>query len=148
IDVAKELWIAESSNQKVRYEIVREGFPMYPSFFVEKKRTHLLYFYLALIGMTAFVIGLTVFINARKPLSPPYIFFFLVTMAFFSFQVFSPTGHLDTLDSLFYWLDIIPFLFFPPLLLHFFAIFPKRKKINKKQIFPVYLFYFPATLLL
>ncbi|MFO7867217.1 MAG: ATP-binding protein [Candidatus Aminicenantes bacterium] len=148
IDVAKQLWIAESSNQKVRYEIVREGFPMYPSFFVEKKRTHLLYFYLALIGMTAFVIGLTVFINARKSLSPPYIFFFLVTMAFFSFQVFSPTGHLDTLDSLFYWLDIIPFLFFPPLLLHFFAIFPKRKKINKKQFFPVYLFYFPATLLL
>ncbi len=147
IDVAKQLWIAESSNQKVRYEIVREGFPMFPSFYVEKKGTPLLYFYLALIGMTAFAIGLIVFINARKPLSPPYMFFFLVTMTFFSFQVFSPTGHLDLMDTLFFWLDIISFLFFPPLLLHFFTAFPKRKKIDKHQKFPIYLFYLPASLL-
>lgn len=148
MDVQKQLWIAESSNQKVRYEIVREGFPMFPSFFVEKKGTQLLYFYLALIGMTAFVIGLIVFFNARKPLSPPYVFFFLVTMTFFSLHVFSPTGHLDLMDTLFYWLDIISFLFFPPLLLHFFTIFPKRKKIDKTQNFSVYFFYFPASLLL
>jgi two-component system, NtrC family, sensor kinase len=148
IDVAKQLWIAESSNQKVRYEIVREGFPMFPSFYVEKKGTHLLYFYLALIGMTAFVIGLIVFINAGKPLSPPYIFFFLVTLAFFSLQVFSPTGHLDFLDTVFYWLDIVSFLFFPPLLVHFFTIFPKRKKLEESRPFSVYFFYLPASLLL
>jgi two-component system, NtrC family, sensor kinase len=148
IDVAKQLWIAESSNQKLRYEIVREGFPMFPSFFVEKKGTQLLYFYLALIGMTAFVIGLIVFINARKTLSVPYVFFFLVTMTFFSLQVFSPTGHLDVLDTMFYWLDIIAFLLFPPLLLHFFTIFPKRKKIDKTQKFSFSIFYLPAFLLL
>ena len=49
---------------------------------------------------------------------------------------FSPTGELDLLDSVFYWLDKVAFLVFPPLLLHFFLVFPQRKKFlrNKPSI--------------
>jgi hypothetical protein len=52
------------------------------------------------------------------------------------------------LDSLFYWLDKIAFLVFPPLVLHFFVIFPKRKKDLKSRLSSIYILYLPALALL
>jgi len=54
---------------------------------------------------------------------------------------------MDFLDQLFYWLDKLALLAFPPLLLNFFFIFPQKKRIihDKKR---VALFYIPGLVLL
>jgi two-component system NtrC family sensor kinase len=149
IDVAKNLWIAESSNQKVIYEIIHEGDQIFPSLnYISKIGTNLIYFFLVLIGLTTIVLGLIVFLNSKKPFSTPYVFFFLSSLVLYSFYIFSPTGELNALDSLFYWLDKIAFLVFPPLLLHFFIIFPKRKKNLKSKLSSIYILYIPAIALL
>jgi two-component system NtrC family sensor kinase len=149
IDVAKNLWIAESSNQKVIYEIIHEGDQIFPSLnYIGKIGTNLIYFFLVLIGLTTIVLGLIVFLNSKRPFSLPYVFFFLSSLVLYSFYTFSPTGQLDVLDTLFFWLDKIAFLVFPPLLLHFFIIFPKRKKDIKRRLSSIYMLYLPAFALL
>lgn len=147
IDVAKNLWIADSSDQGVSYQIKREGEILVPFFYLSKKGANLIYFYLALIALTTIVIGLIVFLYSKKAITMPYILFFLLSLAFYSFYIFSPTGQLNILDSTFYWLDKIAFLVFPPLLLHFFLTFPIRKKILKIKPSSVYSLYLPGLIL-
>ncbi len=147
IDVTKNLWVAASAGQKVIYQINRQGELIYPSFYLVQKGVNLIYFYLALIGLTTLVIGLVVFFNSKKPFSMPYVYFYLISLVLYSFYTFSSTGKLDFLDSLFYWLDKIAFLAFPPLLLHFFLIFPQRKKFLKDKPSSIYFLYFPGLVL-
>ena len=144
IDVVKALWVNGSAGTKVILEISREGQLMHPNFYLGKKRTDLGYFYLALIGLTTFVIGLIVFFNTKKPLSRPNIFYFMISLALYAFYTFSPTGELDLKDSVFYWLNEVSFLIFPPLLLHYFVIFPQRWKFLKNRPTRASYFYVPA----
>ncbi len=149
IDVAKNLWIALDTNQNLSYQILREGeAPLTPTFFPSERGTNLIYFYLALIGMTTLVMGIIIFFNSKRPLSMPYVIFFLLTISFYGIYIFSPTGQFNLLDSIFFWLDKIAFLAFPPLLLHFFLISPLRKKILKSKPSLSYFLYLPSALLL
>lgn len=148
IDIIKNLWIAGNSGQKVIYEINRQGELMYPSFYLVQKGVNLVYFYLALIGLITLIICLIVFFNTKKHFTVPHIFYYFLSLLLYSFYTFSSTGKLDFWDSLFDWLDKIAFLTFPPLLLHFFLIFPQRKKFVKKNPSLIYLFYFPGLILL
>ena len=149
IDVAKNLWIAWNTDQNLSYQILREGeAPLTPTFFPSERGIDLIYFYLILIGLTTLVIGVIIFFNSKKPLSVPYIIFYLLTLSFYGIYVFSPTGQYDVLDNLFFWLDKIAFLSFPALLLHFFLIFPIRKKILKKKPSVNYYLYIPSSILL
>jgi two-component system NtrC family sensor kinase len=148
IDVAKNLWTAWNTDQSLSYQILREGeAPLTPTFYPSEKGVNLIYFYLTLIGLTTLVIGLLIFFNSKKPLSIPYIIFYLLTLSFYCIYIFSPTGQYDFLDSLFFWLDKIAFLVFPPLLLHFFLIFPIRKKILKTKPSVNYYLYIPSGIL-
>jgi len=148
IDVLKSLWIASASDQEVRYEINRGGQQIYPHFYPQKKGPDLIYFYLVLVGLTTLVISLIVFINSKMQLTLPYIFFYLLALSFAAFNIFSPTGELDNLDLVFYGLDKFAFLAFPPLLLHFFMIFPLRKRFLKDKTVAVAIIYSPAVILL
>ncbi|MFQ6083129.1 MAG: ATP-binding protein [Candidatus Aminicenantia bacterium] len=147
IDLVKNLWVT-GTNQKVIYQINRQGQIIFPTFRLTQKGVNLIYFYLVLIGLITIVIGLIVILNSKKPISLSDAYFYLLTLAFFSFYIFSPTGKLDTLDYSFYWLDKTAFLLFPPLFLHFFLIFPQRKKIIKRSSFLTILLYLPAFFLL
>ena len=89
IDVAKNLWTASLSDQRVTYEIARGGSIFFPSFNPQQKRVDPIYFYLAFIGLTTLVIGLIVFLTSKKPFSMPYVYFYLITLAFYSFYIFS-----------------------------------------------------------
>lgn len=148
IDVAKHLWMASLSDQKVIYEIAKGGSILFPSFNPQQKAVDPIYFYLAFIGLATLIIGLIVFLSSQKPFSMPHRYFYFISLAFYSFYIFSPTGKLDTVDSIFYWLDTFAFIVFPPLLLHFFLIFPQRKKFFKKKLTSVYLLYIPGCVLL
>ena len=148
IELVKNLWEAANSGQMVAYQINRQGEIFFPSLTLIQKGVSLYYFYLALIGLTTLIIGLIVFFNSAKPYSVPNIFFYFLSIILYSFYIFSPTGELDLLDSVFFWLDKVSFLAFPPLLLHYFLIFPQRKKFLKNRPKAIYLFYAPAVLLL
>jgi len=148
IELVKNLWEAANSGQMVTYQINRQGEIFFPSLTLVQKGAGLYYFYLALIGLTTLIIGLIVFFRSAKPYSVPNVYFYLLSVILFSFYIFSPTGELDLLDSVFYWLDKAAFLAFPPLLLHYFLIFPQRKKFLKDRPKAIYLFYAPAVLLL
>jgi len=148
IDVSKNLWLAGLSDQKVTYQINREGELLFPSFYLAQKGVNLIYFYLALIGLTTIAISIIVLINSKRPFSVPYVFFFYISLAFYSFYIFSPTGEMNFLDNVFYWLDEVAFLVFPPLLLHFFIIFPRRKKNLRKILSSIYWLYLPGGILL
>ena len=80
-------------------------------------------------------------------MSLPYIFFYLLALAFAAFMIFSPTGEMTALDTVFYALDKIGFLAFPPLLLHFFMIFPLRNRFLKDHPNILLALYAPAGLL-
>jgi two-component system, NtrC family, sensor kinase len=147
IDIAKSIWIAGATGQKVRYQISRAGELLFPPFFLAQKGSPLLYFYLALIGFTTLAIAVVVFFNSKKTFSLPYLYYYLLCGSLYSLYVFSPTGKLDFLDSLFFWLDKIALLFFPALLVHFFLIFPQRKRFIKEKPSAAYLLYVPGTLL-
>jgi len=148
IDLVKTLWIARDVDQKVSYQIGREGELITPSFYLQKKGVNLIYFYLALVGLTTLVIGLIVYFNSRRRLSLPYLYFYLLSAAFYGFYTFSPTGNFDLLDSVFYWIDRVAFLAFPPLLLHFFMIFPQRKRFLKRRPAILSFIYLPSAALL
>jgi two-component system NtrC family sensor kinase len=147
IDIVKNLWFT-GTTQKVIYEINRQGELIYPSFHLTQKKVNLIYFFLALIGLTTLAIGVIVFLNSKKPFTMPYVFFYFLCLSFYSFNIFSPTGELNTLDSIFYWLDKTAFLIFPPLLLHFFLIFPQRKKFLKENPSKIVFFYLPCVFFL
>jgi len=147
IDIAKSRWIAGAAGRKVRYQISRAGELLFPPFFLAQKGSPLLYFYLALIGFTTLAIAVVVFFNSKKTFSLPYLYYYLLCGSLYSLYVFSPTGELDTLDSLFSWLSKAALLIFPALLVHFFLIFPQRKKLLKERPSLVYLLYVPGGLL-
>ncbi len=147
VDIARSHWVAEATAQKLKYQIARAGELLHPSLFIAQKKTRLVYFYLALIGLTTLAIGVVVFFSSKKTLSMPYIYFYLLCLILYSFYTFSPTGKMDVLDSFFYWLDEIAFLAFPPLLLHFFLIFPQRKRLIKRNPRLIVFLYAPALVL-
>ncbi|MFQ6068935.1 MAG: ATP-binding protein [Candidatus Aminicenantales bacterium] len=147
VDLKKQLWLI-GTNQTVSYEIVRYRGeqPIKPNIRLSQKRVNYIYLFLVLVGLTSLVVALFIFINSNKPLEKSHVHFYALCFSFFCFQIFSATGKLDFLDSVFYWIDNTAFLFFPPLLLHFFLKYPQRKPSGSSQI-RAYLFYLPALFL-
>jgi len=149
IDLAKMLWTASRTGQMLKYEINRQGELQFPKALMPvMKGASLNYFYLALIGLMTLIIGIIVFFNSPRPLAPPNTYYYLLSVVLYGFYVFSHTGALDLLDTVFYWLNNAAFLMFPPLLLHFFLIFPQRKKFVRRKPSAITLLYLPAALLL
>jgi two-component system NtrC family sensor kinase len=146
-DVLRSLWEAAATDQSVSYEINKEGMQIYPTFYPQRKAANPIYYYLVLVGAMTLGLGLVVFFNSRGLMSLPYVFFYLLALAFSAFMIFSPTGEMTPLDMVFYGLDKISFLAFPPLLLHFFMIFPLRARFLKAHPSFRWALYTPAGLL-
>lgn len=150
VDITRNIWMAAQSGQKLTYQIIREGepSPLFPSFFPRQKGLNPIYYVLVLIGLLTFVVSVVIFLNFSGRLTWPYFYFFLLSLSLFCFLVFSPTGELDFLDYLFFWIDKAAFIFFPPLFLHFFLLFPVRQKLIKQKPSLPLLFYLVAFILL
>jgi PAS domain S-box-containing protein len=147
IEYAKMLWLIDRLEQKAIYQVGREGAILAPSFYLEKKGVSSTYIYLMLLGLATLAISLIVFVDSKRQFTGPYTFFYLVLFSLYSFYVFSATGQMDFLDQLFFWLDKVSFLVFPPLLLHFFFIFPQKKKVIHRHR-TLSLLYLPALIIL
>ncbi len=148
IDVLRALWQAASTDQSVTYQISKEGMQIYPTFYPQKKAVNPIYYYLALVGVTTLVIGLIVFFNAKGQMSLPYVFYYLLVFSFAAVMIFSPTGEMTAADMAFYGLDKLGLLAFPPLLMHFFLIFPLRKRFLRHRPGVLPFLYAPAAFLL
>jgi len=150
IDLEKNLWLVWKQRQKITYEIYRPGEVItYTGSFVPiDKGPNVLYFYLAFTGLMTVIIALIVFLNSARPLRGANIHYYLLSASLYMFYIFSYTGDFDLFDSLFYGLDKIAFLVFPPLLVHYFMIFPQRKKILRNRPTAALLLYVPGFFLL
>ncbi len=148
IDLVKQLWVASRSGRKVSYQFSSGGYLKPLTLTLSSKGTPIYYYYLALIGLMTLIIALIVFFNSGHPLAATNVYYYLLSVLLYMFYLFSATGELDTLDSLFYWLDKLAFAAFPPLLLHFFLIFPQRKKAVRDRPALLALLYLPGLLLL
>ncbi len=148
IDLVKNLWIASRSGRKVTYQISRGGQLLPPTLALASKGTPLAYYYLALIGLLTLIIALVVFFNSGHPLAATNIYYYWLSLLLYMFYVFSATGVMDGPDSLFFSLDKLAFVVFPPLLLHFFLIFPQRKRVIRERPALLALLYLPGLVLL
>ncbi|MDD8027072.1 MAG: ATP-binding protein [Acidobacteriota bacterium] len=148
IDLAKNIWLASRSGRRVTYQISRGGDLLLPTIALAQKGTPIYYYYLVLIGLMTLIIALVVFFNSGHPLAATNIYYYLLSILLYMFYVFSATGELDAVDSVFYWLDKFAFCAFPPLLLHFFLTFPQRKKFIRERPSLLILLYLPGLVLL
>ena len=146
IDLVKTLWIARDADQKVSYQIGREGEIITPSFYLQKKGVNLIYFYLALVGLTT--LGhrphrLLQFPPA--PLAALTSISISCRLAFYAFYTFSPTGNLDFLDSVFYChrQDRLPRL--PAPSPPFLPDLPPAEEVPQAPALPPPLVYLPAA---
>ena len=119
---------AASPGSQLRYVLIREG---------ERRGMTLsvvplpagnvsLYLFLAVVGI--FSGGVGTFVYAfRRGASASAHFYGLCLLWLLAFS-FSFTGELDLFDHVYFWLDRIGVLFFPPVFLHFALTFPNRSR--------------------
>jgi PAS domain S-box-containing protein len=71
------------------------------------------------------------------------ILVFLISSTF----LFSPTNSFTIIDNIFFWIDKISLILFPPVLLHFILIFPENL-LRRKKIIKLFTIYTPSILLI
>ncbi|MGB9835658.1 MAG: ATP-binding protein [Candidatus Saccharicenans sp.] len=146
LEYTRMLWLLDRLQQKALYQLGRGGAILSPSFYLTKKGVSSSYIFLMLLGLSSLALSLIVFVNSTRQITGSYTLFYLVSFALYSIFVFSPTGQMDFFDQLFFWLDKVALLVFPPLLLTFFVIFPQKKNFAHKK-WLLSLTYLPALIL-
>jgi two-component system, NtrC family, sensor kinase len=145
-----ETFHAASRGDAARYTIVR--FRTLETFDVELAPLPTgslpLYYSLAAVGIFSLLVGAAV--RLRRPEHQATLHFFWLSIAFFGMLAFSFSGRLDTLDTVFYWADVVAMLLLPPLFVHFALMFPERpdawaRTETGRTLIP--LLYVPALLL-
>jgi two-component system NtrC family sensor kinase len=105
-----------------------------------------IYYFLVFVGFASLVTGVFVLFKARASVAAAV--FFLVAVSFFVLLVFSPVGQMDRFDRIVFMGDEIARLAFPALLLHFFLIFPEKKRLLKRFSWAVVPVYLPFAIIL
>ncbi len=135
-------------GEQLRYVLVREGerrgmtVPVAP---LPAGNTSL-YFFLAAVGVFAGCVGAFVY-AFRRGASAAAHFYGLCLLWLLAFS-FSFTGQLDAFDHIFFWLDRIGVLFFPPVFLHFSLSFPAPSRLLARWPQAIQRIYVPSFLLL
>lgn len=142
IEMTKWIWEAGIGAQ-ADYQIRRGGRDMTLTLVFEPKPRDSFYYYLAVVG--CFSIGVGLLILTRRSGKPFSLHFFLLTLALYSLDIFSFTGELDLWDQFFYWADRMAYWMLPPVFLHFFVTFPKRKALFRLKPSLLHLLYAPSA---
>lgn len=134
------------------YQIERDELIKREDVDISYKYTPTSYYILVFSGVILLLITLMLLnLNLKKQESfiPP-LKFYLLSLSFSGFMIFSPTGTYNFTDFVFLFLDRLAFIFFPALLLHFAIYFPLRSAIFQKirlRIL-VFLIYIPPFVIL
>ncbi len=135
-----------------RYAIERDGLMLYRNVNIATRYTPLSYYILVFAGILMIMLNLRILninLKKRKGFTPP-AHFYLLTLTFSGFLVFSPTGSYGFSDFLFLFLDRISFLFFPALLLQYSLYFPVKSRLLRalKPKFLKFIIYLPPVVIL
>ena len=123
---------AASPGSRLRYVLIREGERRGMTLSVVPLPTGNVSLYLFLAAVGIFAGGVGTFVYAfRRGASASAHFYGLCLLWLLAFS-FSFTGELDLFDHLYFWLDRIGVLFFPPVFLHFALTFPGRSRFLEK----------------
>lgn len=121
-------------GEAYKYQILRKG--KIETINVKFKRNDVPYKYLFFAIFGAFSLLYILFFFSKglfkeeSLISHFSILVFLISSTF----LFSPTNSFTLIDSLFFWIDKISLVLFPPVLLHFILIFPENLLRRKKTI--------------
>ncbi len=148
VDLARAI---ENRNY-CRYEVERDSLLQNLGVDITRRFTPGLYYFLAFIGILFILLALRLLYvqtSEKEDISAPPIFF-LLTLTFSGFLIFSPTGDYHSADFLYLILDNVSFAFFPALLIHYALYFPIKSKILHSRyirplLFMVYMV--PTTIL-
>ena len=135
-----------------RYEIERDGIFTGVVVDISTRYTPLSYYILVFSGVLMIILTLRILninLQEKKGFSPPP-HFYLLSLSFSGFLIFSPTGTYHASDFIYLILDKIAFLFFPALLLHFAVYYPIRSRLLRKvkpKILKLSIYMAPTVLL-
>ena len=137
-----------SEGSRLRYVLIREGERRGMTLSVVPLPTGNVSLYLFLAAVGIFAGGVGTFVYAfRRGASASAHFYGLCLLWLLAFS-FSFTGELDLFDHLFFWLDRIGVLFFPPVFLHFALTFPNRSRFLERWPKLLHWAYAPSIALL
>ena len=123
---------AASPGSRLRYVLIREGERRGMTLSVVPLPAGNVSLYLFLAAVGIFAGGVGTFVYAfRRGASASAHFYGLCLLWLLAFS-FSFTGELDLFDHLYFWLDRVGVLFFPPVFLHFALTFPGRSRFLEK----------------
>ena len=126
-----DLYRAIDKRKHCTYEFERDGLSKIVGVDISTKYTPLTYYILVFSGILFILLILRILnfnLNKKGGFSPP-LYFYLLSLSFSGFLIFSPTGAYNLTDFVFLLLDRVSFLFFPALLLHYSLYFPIKLKI-------------------
>ena len=139
---------AASEGSSLRYVLIREGERRGMTLSVAPLPTGNVSLYLFLAAVGIFAGGVGTFVYAfRRGASASAHFYGLCLLWLLAFS-FSFTGELDLFDHLFFWLDRIGVLFFPPVFLHFALTFPNASRFLERWPKLLHWVYAPSIALL
>ncbi|PYS70065.1 MAG: hypothetical protein DMF69_14775 [Acidobacteria bacterium] len=102
--------------------------------------------YINLLGLVYLFVGF--FVLFKQGGRAPYVLHFAtICLAAFVFHFYTPTGSYRDLDLAVAFLRNVAFILFPPLFLHFCALYPTKQQLFTTRRWRVVLFYVPALLL-
>jgi two-component system NtrC family sensor kinase len=103
--------------------------------------------YINLIGLVYLIVGF--FVLFKQGGRAPYVLHFsTLCLAAFVFHFYTPVGTYRDLDLAVAFLRNAAFILFPPLFLHFCALYPSRQQLFEKQRWRAALLYLPGIVLL
>lgn len=127
--------IRQRKTKTATYEIERDGILRKLPVDIATKYTPFSYYILAFSGILLILLTLSILntnLKKKRGFSPP-VYFYLMSLSFSGFLIFSPTGTYNTMDFVFLFLDKLCFIFFPALMLHYSLYFPFRLKIVRSR---------------
>ena len=117
----------------IRYTILREGKMLESTLRVQgvPLPNNDTYYYLCFVGFCFFLVGLSVLY--KKRLVPASHHFYWLCICFFVLFTFSPTVINAPLKRAVFWGDEIARVMLPAIFLHFFLVFPRKKRFVEKR---------------
>ena len=118
---------------EIRYTILREGKMLESTLRVQgvPLPNNDTYYYLCFVGFCFFLVGLSVLY--KKRLVPASHHFYWLCICFFVLFTFSPTVINAPLKRAVFWGDEIARVMLPAIFLHFFLVFPRKKRFVEKR---------------
>ena len=118
---------------EIRYTILREGKMLESTLRVQgvPLPNNDTYYYLCFVGFCFFLVGLSVLY--KKRLVPASHHFYWLCICFFVLLTFSPTVINAPLKRAVFWGDEIARVMLPAIFLHFFLVFPRKKRFVEKR---------------